>query len=531
MASTIGTAYIQIEPTTEGISGKLESVLGGEATKVGKSAGGKLSNALGSAAKVGFASVTALAGAATTAGAALVSSAGSVAEYGDNIDKMSQKMGVSSTFYQEWDAVLQHSGTSMDAMKGTFKTLSKAVQDGSKEQNAAFEALGLSMEELQGMSTEEVFQKTVTALQGMEEGTERTTLASQLLGKGAVEMGALFNTSAEDTQAMIDTVHELGGVMSEDAVKDSAAFQDSLQNMQTAFSGLKNSAMSELLPSFTQIMDGITAMASGQDNASQLIAEGITGLVESIKKALPLIQETLSTLLNAFMEVAPELITTLAQGIIDSLPVLVPAVVDIVVSIATYLLDHIDIIINAAIQLVVGLVKGIIQSLPKLIEAGKKLLTTVVEGWKMMFSLIGTAASDMVNNLKNKIIAKKNQMLEAGKNLIKSIKEGLVQAWNDVVSWFQNKIDELKEKFTSIFNVSLPDWMTGGGSSGTSGTGTTSTQGLTYNPSLSSLNNGLQPITTFSNNTNVTVTLEGDASRLFRVIQSEASRNAMLVGG
>lgn len=60
MPETIGTAYVQIEPSAKGLSGSISSVLDPEADSAGKSAGGKLSNALGSAAKIGM---TAIAGA------------------------------------------------------------------------------------------------------------------------------------------------------------------------------------------------------------------------------------------------------------------------------------------------------------------------------------------------------------------------------------------------------------------------------------------------------------------------------------
>lgn len=154
MANTIGTAYIQIEPTTQGIGGTISKALNGEAASAGAAAGGKLSSALGSAAKVGSVAVAGLATAIAGTSTALVNAASGTAQYGDNIDKMSQKLGVSAGFYQEWDAVLQHSGTSMEGMQATFKTLSKAVQEGSSSQQAAFEQLGLSMDSLQGMSTD-----------------------------------------------------------------------------------------------------------------------------------------------------------------------------------------------------------------------------------------------------------------------------------------------------------------------------------------------------------------------------------------
>ena len=75
------------------------------------------------------------------------------AEYGDAIDKQSQKLGISASAYQEWEAVLQHSGTSMGAMSATFKTLANAAQDASDDQVAAFERIGLSMDEVANMAT------------------------------------------------------------------------------------------------------------------------------------------------------------------------------------------------------------------------------------------------------------------------------------------------------------------------------------------------------------------------------------------
>ena len=228
--SDLGKAYVQIIPSAEGISGSISSILDNEATNAGKSAGINIAGGIGTALK-GATSLVA-AGAAAVTGAITKGSA-DVAAYGDNIDKMSQKMGLSAQSYQEWDAVMQHSGTSMEAMKSSMKTLANAAQTNS----AAFEALGISQKDLQSMSQEQLFEATISALQNVENETERTYLAGKTLGKGATELGALLNTSAEDTQKMRERVHELGGVMGDDAVKAAALFQDNMQDMQTAISG------------------------------------------------------------------------------------------------------------------------------------------------------------------------------------------------------------------------------------------------------------------------------------------------------
>lgn len=160
---------------------------------------------------------------------------------------------------------MQHSGTSIDSLQAGMKTLANAVENG----NDAFERLGISQEQIASMNNEELFSATITALQNVENGTERTYLAGQLLGKGATELGALLNTSAEETEAMRQRVHELGGVMSDEAVKASAAYQDSLQDMQTAISGVSRSVVSEFLPGITTVM-----VMSTSDIMGNAIARG-----------------------------------------------------------------------------------------------------------------------------------------------------------------------------------------------------------------------------------------------------------------
>ena len=284
----VASATLEVTPVLAGAQQSLTQQLTGAAVDAGDKAGAESGNKFaGSMAKKIAVGSVAVAGAVAGVGAALVGTASKTAAYGDSIDKASQKLGVSSTFYQEWEAVLQHSGTSMDKMGASFKKLATASQDASADQVAAFEKLGLSIEDVSKMSPEELFTNVISGLQGMENGTERTAVATQLLGKGAMEMGALLNTSAEDTQAMIDKVHDLGGVMGEDAVKASAQYQDSLQDMQTAFAGVKNGIGAQLLPVLSDFMGKISDFVSTADlspvtdtigKAVQALSNFISGL-------------------------------------------------------------------------------------------------------------------------------------------------------------------------------------------------------------------------------------------------------------
>lgn len=218
----------------------------------------EVQDTLASTVKKAAAWATGTAAAITAATVAVFKVADSVAAVGDEIDKQSQKLGISAQAYQEWDAILGHYGASMDSLKAGMKTLSKAIADGSADQVAAFEAVGLSIDDVKQMSTEDVFAAVITGLQGMEEGAERTNIATTLLGRSAQELGPLLNTSAEATEEMRQTVNDLGGVMSDEAVAASAQFKDALQDLETAAGWFKRELVANILPYVTAGMQGLT---------------------------------------------------------------------------------------------------------------------------------------------------------------------------------------------------------------------------------------------------------------------------------
>ena len=148
----LAEAYVQIVPVAEGIGGGIASVLTPEAAAAGDEAGETAGTNLAEKIK----SIIAAAG----IGLAIkkgFDAIGDLASYGDTIDKQSQKIGISAKAYQEWDAVLQHSGTSINAMQSSMKKLTAAAADGSD----AFGKLGISQEEAMSMSQEDLFARVI----------------------------------------------------------------------------------------------------------------------------------------------------------------------------------------------------------------------------------------------------------------------------------------------------------------------------------------------------------------------------------
>lgn len=444
--------------------------------------GGKIATA----AKVGAGAMTAVTAATAAAGAAFVKGAGDVASYGDTIDKQSQKFGISAQAYQEWDAILQHSGSSVSALKPAMKTLQAQVEKNSD----AFQKLGISQEDVANMSREDLFAATITGLQNVTDENERAALANDLLGRSAIEMGALLNTSAEDTEKMRQTVHDLGGVMSDDAVKAAAAYQDSLQDMNTAIDGVKRGLMSNFLPSVTSVMDGIGKLFAG-DSSEGLgaIKDGVSNFIKTLTDTIPKVIETggkiINALVSAIVENLPSILQagiqsllTLVQGISQSLPELIPAIVDAVLLMVDTLLDNIDLLVDAALQLIIGLAEGLIKAIPKIIEripqiissivkalvsaapqiagAGVQLFVVLVKNLPQIIKSIVAAVPKIITGIVNGFKGGIAKMKEVGKNLLTGLGNGLVEGVKGVVEKAKKVAGNVLSAVKGFFGVSSP---------------------------------------------------------------------------
>ena len=463
--SDIGKAYVQIIPSAQGISGSISQVLDGESTNAGKKAGLNIAGGISGALK---GATTLLAAGTAAVSTALVKGASDVASYGDNIDKMAQKMGISAQGYQEWEAVMQHSGTSMETMKSSMKTLANAVEKG----NDAFGRIGLSMEDIGKMSNEEIFAATIAGLQQVDNETERTYLAGQLLGKGATELGALLNTSAEDTQAMRDRVRELGGVMSDEAVKSAAQFQDNMQDLKTAISGVGRGMISELLPSMNEIIAGFTSLIAGEEGATEKLSSGFENLfgqlgeisqkiVGKITELMPKIIEGISKILPEIIKMAADLITSFAQALATQLPTLlttilpalVEAAVNIVMALGEALINAAPQLLEAGIQLIEmltssmensnmldkgveliqSMLEGITEKLPDLLNKGVEVLTNLVDGILQSLPKLIEAAGNLMNQLLQFFIQNYPKLLSTGADLIVNLVKGIVNNLPQIV--------------------------------------------------------------------------------------------------
>lgn len=367
-------------------------------------------------AKVGvtaFAAIGTAIGGATTA---LVSNAKETAAYADNIDKMSQKMGFTTEKFQEWDFIMQHNGSSIEAVKSSMLKLDKALESDTD----AWDKLGLSQEQLLSMSADEKFEATVAALQGVSDETEKAALAQDIFGKSYQELMPLLNSSAEDVAAMKQQVHDLNGVMSEDAVKAGAAFTDSLQNLKTALTGAKNNLMAEFLPSLTTVMDGLSALFSGDDSGIGKIKQGIEDFASKLNEKLPKVLETIGGIAESLISALPSFFNTIAQQLPSLISTLIPVLINAVVSLAD----------------------AIVTALPQIMEAINKNISVISSGLTKIFQALGKIILKLVPTLLP-------VMLKVGLQLIVELSRGIADNASEVTRTIIELVNMLVQELTN----------------------------------------------------------------------------------
>ena len=177
------------------------------------------------------------------------------AELGDEIDKGSKSLGISTRTYQELDYALKLSGGSVnDLAKGMSKFRAVAEDGVTEEQAKKFEELGINASE--AASAEELMLQTLTAISGMDQSRQGYFI-DYFFGKNNKGLSALLSDGTEQFKELMDEASDYGAVMSDEQVQNSVAFLDSVTKLETQLQGLKNEFAEGIVPLLTDAVEKV----------------------------------------------------------------------------------------------------------------------------------------------------------------------------------------------------------------------------------------------------------------------------------
>ena len=453
--SLFGTIFIDNEQANKNID---------NTTKKGESAGSKVGNAFKAIGKAAAVMGTATVAAATTVGTAAYKMATDTAEQADYIDKLSERTGINREELQRWKHAADQSGVSVDSFQNGVKKMTDVIDSanqGSKSAATALNRLGLSLDDLNGMTTEEQFDAITAALADMEQGAERNALGNDLLGKSYTEMLPLLNQGKDGMQALKDEADELGLVMSESTVKSGVKLKDTVSNVKSAFNGFKNQIGSAAIPIIQKfadtIIDNLPKIQKMIDDIMPILisifdtvvpplfdlAETIFPILLSlIEMLLPPLQEIIAAILPLIVQVLEQLMPPL----MELLEALLPPLIDLLMALLPILQPLLDLtlaLVVPSVELATKILPVIIEVLAALVDAIVTNVTPTIEALKEIVDYFAEELISWVNRIIDKLKAFVNYFVD---DFGKDWKDG----WNSVKSFFVNTLNTIKGKASSI---------------------------------------------------------------------------------
>ena len=174
---------------------------------------------------------------------------------------LAQKAGMATDTYQEWGYVLQYCGIEASELSEIISTLTESQIDviaGTEEMIQAFNALGISQDEVMESSQDELFQKTIKRLQQIEDKTQRAAIAYKVFGEDAKKLTTVLNLSNEDTKNLISNYNALGATMGGNLIEKSNGLQTAILNLKMAWQGFKNILAEALIPAIQDFVEWLT---------------------------------------------------------------------------------------------------------------------------------------------------------------------------------------------------------------------------------------------------------------------------------
>ena len=186
------------------------------------------------------------------------------ASYGDQMSKMSQRLDIAASKLSEMSYIASQSGTSIESFERGVRLLQRnlnSADEEAKTATAAFEKLGLSIQELKRMSPDEQFKAVAGAIASLESPSERTAYAMKIFSRSGAELIPFFQQGREGMDKLSEKARKLGIVMSDKDYKAAVDLTDAMDTFHKSVSAVRNALVAGLAPSLTEIYEKISSSA------------------------------------------------------------------------------------------------------------------------------------------------------------------------------------------------------------------------------------------------------------------------------
>ena len=189
--------------------------------------------------------------------AAISSTVRATIDFGDEMNDLSQKVGISVKNLATWKLAAEQSGTSLESVAKGVKGLSTYMV----ENGAALRAAGINATEANGALIE-----LADLFSAMPDGVEKTALAVKLFGKAGMDMLPMLNLGSAGMQEAQEKAKAFGERM-ELLAPQADKFNDELAELALQSKAAGINITSYLLPGLTGVATWLNDLVAGGQRA------------------------------------------------------------------------------------------------------------------------------------------------------------------------------------------------------------------------------------------------------------------------
>lgn len=445
----VGTAYLQIVPSMDGVPGSIRRGLGGEADAAGVMAGGRISGKIKgalAASGIGAALGAGLAKSIKT-GANLEQAIGGIETlFKDSADQMIKNAdnafrtaGISANTYME--QATSFSASLLQSLDGDTQKAAKAADQAIIDMSDNANKMGTNIQDIQN-AYQGFAKQNYTMLDNLKLGYGGTkTEMERLLADAEKISGQKYDINN------LSDVYEAIHVIQEEMDITGTTSKEAASTLSGSFSSMK-AAAENFLGDLALGRNVGPAMVDLAESAGTFLFDNLLPAIGRVFASLPqAISALIQTGLPSFMASGSEMVTGLVSGIQTAAPQLAKKIPELVQQGMDAISQNLPNIMAKGRDMIVGLVQGITSNLPAFIDAVSNIASKIpdflkqnqpkiaAEGGK----LIGQLAAGLIKNLPKIIVAVaklgltiistilKNipAMLKTGKTLVFNFAKGL----------------------------------------------------------------------------------------------------------
>lgn len=263
------------------------------------------------------------------------------------------------------------------------------------------------------------------------------------------------SSESERNQLIMDTLSGTYDEASEAFYRNNEALVESRNNqaqldatlatLGQTVSNVKNRLLSEFLPAISNVATAFSGMLSGTAGADQQFSTAVQGLVNVAVSKLP-----------EFLNMGVQILSSLASGIVQSIPTLVAAVPQIVAEIGAALTELLPQVLDMGVQLLDQFTSGIETGLPDMVSRIPEIITQFLSYITEQLPTVLDKGAKLLNNLVNGILGAIPEMtaalpeiitafvqfitdnlptiIESGINILLNLVSGIIGAIPDLVA-------------------------------------------------------------------------------------------------